>query len=108
MFDTAEDEQGVLEVKCPFSARDLSVANFMKANPESFLEFADGHVVFKQSHNYFFQVQGQMAIAKQSWCDFVVWMLHDFTVERIGFEKEFWRRHVWNLTSFYFLYMIDG
>ena len=59
VFDPAEDEQGVPEVKFPFSARDLSVADLVKANPQSFLEFADGHVFLKHSHNYFFKFKGK-------------------------------------------------
>ena len=44
----------------------------------------------KRKHNYFYQVQGLMAITGRPWCDFVVWTPKGLSVERISFDVEFW------------------
>jgi hypothetical protein len=37
-----------------------------------------------------FQIQGQLAITKKTFCDFIVYTLNDFFVERIKFDKDLW------------------
>jgi hypothetical protein len=49
-----------------------------------------GHVVLKENHAYFSQVQGQMAIGCQPWCDFVVYTNEGINVERVSFNESFW------------------
>ena len=43
-----------------------------------------------RTHNYYYQVQGQMAITGRPWCDFVVWTPKGMSVERILFDNDFW------------------
>jgi hypothetical protein len=51
---------------------------------------SDNQIELKRNHNYFYQIQGMLAIAKRSWCDFVVWTPSGLSVQRIGFDPEFW------------------
>ena len=41
------------------------------------------------SHAYFCQVQGQMAITKQKWCDFVIFTNKGISVQIIKFVPNF-------------------
>ena len=47
--------------------------------------------MFKKTHAYYYQVQGQMAITGLHWCDFAVWMGHnDLHVEHSNYDPEMW------------------
>lgn len=62
----------------------------------------DGSIHLKKTHNYYYQVQGQMAVVDLRWCDFVVWTLDDIFVERINFDEAFWKNQCYpQLHSFY-------
>lgn len=60
-------------------------------------------ISLKQSHNYFYQVQGQMAITGRTWCDFYVWTPRstDYFLQHIVADPEFWEDKVRKLTHFY-------
>ena len=48
--------KGVLEIKCPFSVRNSTPCN------ATYLEPAESGDKLKRSHNYLYQVQGQLAL----------------------------------------------
>ena len=55
----------------------------------------------KETHQYFAQVQGQMAIGERTWCDFMVYTQKGLSIERIRFNKIFWENTFSKLKSFY-------
>ena len=62
----------------------------------------DGKLKLKESHYYYAQVQGQMAVGERPWCDFVVFTLKGISVERIRYNQEYWKDKLLpKLTSFY-------
>jgi hypothetical protein len=57
----------------------------------------------KDTHEYYYQIQGQMAIAKIHVCDFIIWTPNEFTVETITFNEIFWKEKCYTyLKNFYF------
>ncbi len=59
-------------------------------------------IELKDTHNYYAQVQGQMAITERKWCDFVIYTSKGISIERIRFNEEFWKNtFLPKLTSFY-------
>ena len=57
---------GIVEVKCPFTAKDehitiTSVPNLCKDDPGIFM--------LKRDHCYFYKVQGILLCSDRSWCD---------------------------------------
>lgn len=51
----------------------------------------DGEAVLKTDHEYYFQIQGQMAITGHNWCDFVVWFgPNKVHLQRIPYNRVFW------------------
>ena len=44
----------------------------------------------KRRHQYYVQVQGQMAITERKWCDFIVYTTKGISVERVLFDPDFW------------------
>ena len=55
----------------------------------------------KQSSDYYKQVQGQMAITRRKWCDFVVWTPNWLTVEHIKFNPVYWDAMFLKLDHFF-------
>jgi len=50
----------------------------------------DKNVQLKRTSNYYYQVQGQLAITEKQFCEFIVYTDADFFVERITFDKDLW------------------
>ena len=78
---------GLVEIKCPYKYRAYTPAEAC-LNSDFFCEIitqSSGDQMFqlKQSHSYYCQVQGQMAITGRTWCDFVVYTTKGIAVERI-------------------------
>ena len=96
----SEDQHGLVEYKCPYSARDTTVDE--ACQKKDFMSIMkNGEVVLKRTHKYYYQVQGQMAICKRKWCDFVIWTPSSLTIERITFDNEFWKDTLTKLENFY-------
>lgn len=76
-------ECGILEIKCPYSARDLSISQACESI-KNFTLVRDGSI-FKINplHNNFYQVHGQLLVSGAPWCDFVVFTKSDLCVIRI-------------------------
>ena len=89
--------EAVVEMKNPFSiANEIpSVHNL------SYLCTCNGQVTLKQQHQYFAQVQGEMAITKRPLCYFFVYTQKGYHLETIRFNATYWRRLEENLNWFY-------
>ena len=59
----------------------------------------DGDIQLATSHDYYFQVQGQLGVTGRKWCDFFVYTQKGFHLERIPFNKELWELMVVQGTS---------
>ena len=61
---SAKDPVGVVEYKCPYSTREtnnMEEALKLKNLPA---KLVDGKLVLGQNHNYYYQIQGCMAICR--------------------------------------------
>lgn len=93
---------GLIEIKCPYSERNSLIFDACKKS-SFFCEQIASEIHLKKTHNYYHQVQGQMAILELPWCDFIVWTLCDIHIERIYFDQSFWNDKCYpKLYSFYF------
>lgn len=79
VFDpSAQPPFGLLEIKCP------NVKNYVDCNC---LRMQYGATSLRESHAYFWQVQGQLLITGLKWCDFVVYAEEDMLVQRIHVDE---------------------
>lgn len=69
-----------LPVKCP-DDDDISQVTHIK--------FLNGQAKLKESHKYYWQVQGELAVTGLSWCDFITNTKTDVTIERIWRDDRF-------------------
>ena len=88
VYDPASTLQsGVLEIQCPYSIdgkviKKEQVADIVKIHVSKFfLEQSGDQLALKRNSRYYCQVQGEMAILKIPWCDFVVWTMVDIHIE---------------------------
>lgn len=94
---------GLLEVKCPYSARDLTIndacmiAGFCLTKSNH-----DDTVSLNQDHQYYFQVQGQLLVTGAEFCDFVVFTKNDLFIQRIKPDVKFMQDMLDRLSDFYF------
>ena len=80
---------GLVEVKCPFSKFHVSPLDAC-ADESFFAENVNGQPRLKRRHQYYFQIQVQLAVTGASWCDFVIYTSKGMSVERITFDPQFW------------------
>jgi len=99
---------GVLEIKCPFSAREMTPIEAAQKLPSFPCQVIGGNLSLKRNHDYFFQVQGQLAITHAQWCDFCVYTPHGFSLERIMFDESFWKSVVCKLDDFYCKFIVPA
>ena len=69
--------EGTIEIKCPYSIRHASptCAPYLCNNGSSSTDFR-----LSRTHEYYYQVQGQMGITNLSYCDFVCWTPKDIFI----------------------------
>ena len=84
-------DDGLIEVKCPFSLRNEEKPQFK--------------TIFEQMH-YFCQIQIQLFILDRQWCDFVQWCPADLKIERVQRAPEFIKTMLHELRDFFQQYQI--
>ena len=63
---------------------------------------SDTQIALRKNHNYYYQVQGAMAVTHRSWCDFVEWTPRGIYIEKIRANPDFWSQKMLpKLESFY-------
>ena len=95
-----EGKRILLEVKCPYNGREKEI---IPGEYFPFLEMKeDGVFQLKRNHNYYYQIIGQLALARSKMCYFVVYTHQDFYVEKILFDSDFFELHMFpKLQMFY-------
>ena len=94
---------GLVEYKCPYKAAQQNLTPLQAAiQCKDFCSTSNGSTLqLKKTHDYYYQVQGCLAITKRTWCDFVVWTPSGIAVERVFADKVFWQAVKVKLERFY-------
>ena len=93
---------GYIEIKCPYSARNKTISDAC-GDSRFYMHIDGGKPSLKKGHNYYYQIQGQLAVLNLDWCDFIVWTTKGITVERIFVQHHFWKDQCSpKLDSFYY------
>jgi len=101
--DGTVGKDGLVEVKCPLSCRDESIEDLARQDHSFCLEYHTGEdkLRLKRTHNYYYQVQGQLHIANRDKCYFMVWAPTEYHLEIIHYDQEFWEDMEEVLEHFY-------
>lgn len=87
----------VIEIKCPYSICET----IPTADNLSYLIESEGNLKLKQTHNYYSQIQGQIAIAKKKFAWFFIYTHHGYHIERIEYHQQQWYKIKTNLIEFW-------
>lgn len=71
---------GLIEIKCPYKHRDKDPTTVIDRD---FCLQPDGNLCLSRTHDYYIQVQGQLAICDKEYSDFICWTPHGMYVERV-------------------------
>ena len=95
MYDVSDENSpfGFIEVKCPYSGRDVAPVEAAAGSSFHCILDSTGHVAL---HRYCAQVQGQMGIGNCPWCDFVVCTIKGISNERIESDSTYWKENFQN------------
>lgn len=105
------NEDGLIELKCPYSCRNISPENAIQSQKLKFWRFdkSKNSFVVNKKHPYYYQIQGQLHIAQKQFCLFCVWtgQMHQLKVERIERDLDFYTKEMKpKLTNFYLSHMV--
>lgn len=96
---------GLLEIKCPFKYRDVRVTD-IRDKAFCLQQNNAGKLELSRSHNYYIQVQGQLAVCKKQYSDFVCWTKHGIHVECIQVDSDLVSSLLPKLTRFFSRYLL--
>ncbi|XP_050390274.1 uncharacterized protein LOC126809647 [Patella vulgata] len=100
-----DGQQGLLEVKNLLQNKKLTFTEAAKSVQNFCLAVVNGKLQLKTSHQYFFQIQGQLNIFNLDWADFVVQATHphQLHVQRVPRDENLWQTSMLpKLKAFYF------
>ncbi|XP_046860912.1 uncharacterized protein LOC124454148 [Xenia sp. Carnegie-2017] len=82
--------EGCVEIKCPYSLRNKTIQHGISDGKNFCLtKTPNGTLQMDRKHQYYYQVQLQLASTKLEYVDFVVWTPNDIYIERIQRDEEF-------------------
>ncbi|XP_033729693.1 uncharacterized protein LOC117318872 [Pecten maximus] len=96
-----DGQSGIAEIKCPFSARNMTITNACDQAQRFCLEKVNGKMNLKKSHEYYAQVQGQLMITGCDFCEFIVYTHCDLFVQRILPDIPYMTDMLYKLSTFY-------
>lgn len=73
----------------PFGLVEVKSSSAYNVTNVAFMTIRNGKAKLKESHRFYWQVQGQLAVTGLHWCDFVTETITDLTVQRIWRDDEF-------------------
>ena len=89
-------EDRILEIKCPYASRALTVREVVKEGRVKYLETDSGHLILKKksSEGFFEQCQGLMGVCQIKNCNFVVWPPNELVIINVPFDESFWQNRL--------------
>ena len=86
---SVNEQFGMAEIKCPYKYCDHSPEDAAVSSDFCCSLSGGKELHLKCTHQYYSQIQGQMAITERKWCDSIVYTNKGISVERIGFDSKF-------------------
>lgn len=97
--DRVYDEEGLLEIKCPFVSRNEPASHYLQRADSPF-KFVNDLVVLNPDHTYYHQIQGQLYLTGRSVCYLVIWTTKNMAVCPISKDTQ-WEVNLALLRKFY-------
>ena len=105
--DPSEDFPfGILEVKCSEEYKNNDPADIVYLSKNPCIVHDDGVFKLSSDHSYFAQIQMQLALSTQSWCDFVLYTNKGLVIDRVRYDPNYWEIIRGKLLEFYFKFLL--
>ena len=105
MIDCKCCGSGIVEVKCPYKYKDVNPRQIN--DNKCFLQLGkDGNLSLSMTHDYYYQVQGQLAICNKPYCDFICWTTKGIFIEQIFKDGNFFDSILPSLKAFFLKYIL--
>lgn len=97
----------LLEIKCPYTARDEDFLALVKNPMIKYLKEIEGRICLQNStsEGYLTQVQAGMAISGLATCDFVVYSAGNIGMLTVPFDKAYWEVLLPKLVNFFYCHV---
>ncbi|XP_066925269.1 uncharacterized protein [Clytia hemisphaerica] len=99
-------ELGILEVKCPEQFKEIDPKMICNISPNPLVVKESETFCINRNHSYFDQVQMQLALTCQTWCDFVVYTTKGLIIDRVKFDVQHWETLQRRILDFYFKFIL--
>ena len=104
--DGLVEEDSVLEAKCPYTEKNMTIEEAVGTSPNFYLEKTEsGQYALKKGHVYWHQVQGEIYFSRRKFCYFVVWTAKAVVILKIA-RDETWSENIAKLMQFYFDHLL--
>ncbi|KYM99282.1 hypothetical protein ALC62_09978 [Cyphomyrmex costatus] len=98
------EENGLVEIKCPLSAKDLTAEEAIQTLPSLKNIFNKKNLdKMNSNHRYFYQVQEQLNIARRDYCLFALWTPKSLKMVRVDRDDIFWKNQMLPLLTRFYL-----
>jgi len=87
LLDQTGQVMGIIEIKCPYSAANLTVKEACEQLSTFYCSWDTDCIQLNTSHIYYFQIQGTMALTQAKFCDFVVWTPKSMEISTANFSS---------------------
>ncbi|XP_003198385.3 uncharacterized protein isoform X1 [Danio rerio] len=91
----------------PFGLVEVKATSAESIGQASFIKMQKGQAKLKETHKYYWQVQGQLAVTGLQWCDFVTDTQSDITIQRIWRDDVFITSMKEKLDMYYYYVYMD-
>ena len=84
------DTDGIVEIECPHSAKDIHPEAAIQQIPHLRKIFDKKEKdCMNKSHPYYYQVIGQLEVTERSYCIFAIWTSIDLEFVKVGRDQVF-------------------
>uniref|UniRef100_A0A1B6E7F7 YqaJ viral recombinase domain-containing protein n=1 Tax=Clastoptera arizonana TaxID=38151 RepID=A0A1B6E7F7_9HEMI len=86
------DDDGIVEIKCPSSAKNMTPEEAILAKKFTFWKVTKTGEIgsVNENHNFYFQIQGQLLITHRKYCEFALWTPKGLKLQHIEKNDQLW------------------
>lgn len=93
-------DNSIIEVKCPFRFRDKLMTEELKMNHSYIVYFINDEVTLNSEHEYYHQIQGNLAITNRELCYLWIWTPRENILVKVYRDND-WISNLKLLETFY-------
>eukprot|EP00102_Acyrthosiphon_pisum_P008789 XP_003245924.1 PREDICTED: uncharacterized protein LOC100573304 [Acyrthosiphon pisum] len=95
----------IIEIKCPYSAKDyLDIFEYISDGKINYCtaDKSNGEVKLKKNHDYYFQIQTQLHVTKRTLCHLFIFTENWYYSIDIKYCQQFWNKNIQPLLHIFY------